>query len=111
MLSKKYLKHLLIPNIDRGGLFHISDDAFNFFKVMELCIQKYLAQHLTSSSTTDRKESLFKNITDDNNVQSYWHTLTIDVSDLNDADELLNRITDTWRLKWLQRRILQKVKA
>ena len=29
-----------ISSVDRGGLFHISDNAFAFFKAMELCIQK-----------------------------------------------------------------------
>ena len=29
-----------ISNIDRGGLFHISDNAFAFFKAMELCMEK-----------------------------------------------------------------------
>ena len=85
-----------IDSIDRGGLFHISDGTFNFFKVMELCIQRHLPHHLTSSSTHDTKELLLKTVTDDENVQYYWHTLTIDISDAKDADELLKRIVDTW---------------
>ena len=47
-----------IDSIDRGGLLHISDGTVNFFKAMELCIQRHLLHHLTSSSTLDTKELL-----------------------------------------------------
>ena len=86
-----------ISNIDRGGLFHISDNAFAFLKAMELCIQKKFAYYLTpSSDTTDTKESILRDITDKDEVQLHWHTLTIDISDAKDVDELLNRVADSW---------------
>ena len=53
------------------------------------CIYKKLAYYLTpSSDTTDTKESILRDITD--------NILTIDISDAKDVDELLNRVADSW---------------
>ena len=58
---------------------------------------KKLAYYLThSSDTTDTKESILRDITDNDEVQLHWHTLTIDISDAKDVDELLNRVADSW---------------
>ena len=55
---------------------------------------KKLAYYLTPSS--DTKGSLLRDITDNYDVQLHWHTLTIDISDAKDVDELLNRVADSW---------------
>ena len=87
-----------ISSVDRGGLFHISDNVFAFFKAMELHVYtKKLAYYLTpSSDTTDTKESILRDITDNDEVQLHWHTLTIDISDAKVVDKLLNRVADSW---------------
>ena len=72
-------------SIDRGGLLHIQFLQSHGIVHTETL---YLPHHLTSSSILDTKELLVKTVTDDENVQYYWHILTIDNSDAEDADEL-----------------------
>ena len=56
-----------VTNIDRG-LFHISDNTFCFFKVVEIKTQECLPGHLRSQSPDKGKKSLLKAVIDDEDV-------------------------------------------
>ena len=59
-------------SIDKGGLLHI----------------QFLQSHGIVHTETLYLPHHLKTVTDDENVQYYWHILTIDNSDAEDADEL-----------------------
>lgn len=44
-----------MTNIDRGGLFYVSDTTFSFFKAIEVKTQELLPQHLTSRPDSSKK--------------------------------------------------------
>lgn len=80
--------------VDRGGLFHINNSTMNFFKSVEICTQKHLAQHLCSSDAS--KAMLLESITEDNDVHLYWNIIATDISDEQETDELLTKVVETW---------------
>ena len=85
-----------ITNIDRGGLFHISDDTFCFFKAIEIKTQECLPGHLRSQSSDESKDSLLKAVVDDQDVPCYWHMLALYIIKDEDVTELLHAIVDLW---------------
>ena len=88
--------HEWITNIDRGGLFHISDDTFCFFKAIEIKTQECLPGHFRSQSSDNSKDSLLKAVIDDQDVQCYWHMLALYIIKDEDVAELLHAIVDLW---------------
>ena len=85
-----------ISNIDRGGLFHISDDTFCFFKAVEIKTQECLPDHLRSQSSDKSKDSLLKAVIDDEDVQCYWNMIALYIIRQEDVAELLHTIVDLW---------------
>ena len=84
-----------IANIDRGGLFYISDTTFCFFKSVGVKTQEFPPQHLRSQSTDTRKELLMKVIKDDD-VQFWWSMVAYDIDDVTENTDLLHIIVDLW---------------
>ena len=85
--------HEWITNIDRGGLFHISDDTFCFFKAIEIKTQECLPGHFRSQSSDKSKDSV---VIDDQDMQCYWHMLALYIIKDEDVAELLHVIVDLW---------------
>lgn len=85
-----------ITNIDRGGLLHISDNTFCFFKAVEIKTQECLPDHLRSQSSEKSKDSLLKAVIGDEDVQCYWHMLALYITRDEDVAELLHTIVDLW---------------
>ena len=59
-----------LTNIDRGGLFYVSDTTFSFFKAVEVKTQELLPQHLISKPKAS-KEKRLEDVWEDNDVQ-FW---------------------------------------
>lgn len=76
-----------IRSIDRGGLLHVNDSAFQFFRAIEIRIQWSLPQHLIN--TTSNKDSLIKAVMDDEDIQFHWCMISTDIVDQEDSLQLL----------------------
>lgn len=86
-----------IRSIDRGGLFHVNDATFLFFCAVEIQTQHHLPSHLRQSTDHRKsKESLIQAISSDKDVLSTWNTMAVDISDENQANELLNLLIEQW---------------
>lgn len=86
-----------IRSIGRGGLFHVNDATFLFFCAVEIQTQHHLPSHLRQSTDhLKSKESLIQAISSDKDVLSTWNTLAVDISDENQANELLNLLIEQW---------------
>ena len=58
--------------IDRGGLVHISNEAFHLFLSIELSVRRYFTVKNTASMNNTFKEHLTKCIVEDEDVAFYW---------------------------------------
>ncbi len=95
-VSSYYLYTLeWMTNIDRGGLFHVSDTTFNLFKAIEIQTQALLPQHIISKPTPS-KGKLLKDVLEDDDVQFWWSMLAIDIKKESEADDLLHEIVSLW---------------
>lgn len=81
-----------VQAVDRGGLFHINDPTFFFFRSVEMATQALLPNHLRNSSTI----SLQQKITKDEDVQFYWSMVSVDIEDETESLKLLQSIVELW---------------
>ena len=79
---------------DRGGLFHVNDSTFLFFRALEVQTQRLLPQHLAKSK--DSKEALVKAVINDEDVGFTWDMLSTDIRSQDHAQELLESIVSHW---------------
>ena len=61
-----------IQAVDRGGLVHISDEAFRLFYSIELSVRRYLTVKNATNMDNTFKEHLTKCIIEDQDVAFYW---------------------------------------
>ena len=100
--------------INRGKLYHVHDNAFLFFRAVEVKTQQLLPGHLQQPSS--KKEDLLQKITSDRLVLSSWDVIA---TGIEDAAELLAMVVDLWvtirgfslTSKWLEEYKLAKHKT
>ena len=80
--------------VDRGGLFQVNDNGYLFFRALELRTRQVLPQHLMHPSQS--KDSLLQELKNDEDVQFLWCMVSVDISDSEDADQLLTDIIELW---------------
>ena len=85
-----------IKKVDRGGLFHVNDNTFNFFKSVETKTQELLPKHLGTKADGPNKSDLIRMITEDDDVEFWWSMLAIDILDEAGTTALLNELVDMW---------------
>ena len=83
-----------ICSIDRGGLLHVNDGTYEFFKAVELQTRQLLPEHLKNPSLV--KETLIQRIKEDEDVQFQWSMLRVDIDEPTDSDELLQSVITLW---------------
>ena len=83
-----------IKTVDRGGLFHLNDSSFHFFRAVELVTQKHLPQHLQCTSGS-KKETFYSKIIEDEDVQFYWSMFAVNIES-EESSELLRAIVQLW---------------
>ena len=91
-----------IDKVNRGGLFCVSDEAYNLVVSIEISIQCALTKHLKSSHTLtmteskSRKEGIIDAAVKNEDVLSYFSTFAVDISSNQDGLELLHNIVEMW---------------
>lgn len=80
-----------IRQVDRGGLFHVSEQAYLFFRALELKTRITLPDHLKLMRGS--KQSLICDVMEDEDVQSCWTMIAVREED---AQELLQNIVELW---------------
>ena len=91
-----------VDKVNRGGLFDVSDEAYNLFVAIEVAMQDRLTRHLQSRSflsppsDTGGKEIIVDHVVSDYDVQFHWSMLSVDIPDSKDSSELLRHIIELW---------------
>ena len=80
--------------INRGGLFCVNEPTFCLFKAIELKTQELLP--LVLSAKVPNNGDMVKKIMDDDDVESWWSMLSVDIPDESLRTELLKEIVDMW---------------
>jgi len=83
-----------IRQVDRGGLFHVSEQAYHFFRALELKTRITLPDHLKLMRSS--KQSLVCDVMEDEDVQFCWTMIAVDIDREEDAQELLQNIVELW---------------
>ena len=82
--------------IDRGGLFHVSDESFLFFKAMEIKFRQVVTPVLIQPSSSVTKSDTIKQFIDDEVIRFHWDLLAIDIENEDDSEELMTEIVSKW---------------
>ena len=75
-----------IALVDRGGLFHVNDGAFNEIETRHT--------HLTNTAIS--LDAIFEVLEDSEDIQFYWAMVSVDIRASDDADELLQAVIKLW---------------
>ena len=94
-----------VERTNRGGLFDVSDDAYNIFRAIEVTMIDKLTSHLHSSiarlsSTADdcekSKEAIVDHVVNDVHVQFHWSMMSVNIEESKHALELLTHVVQLW---------------
>ena len=90
-----------LEQVNRGGLFHVSDEAYTLFRHIELRVRKLLPRTLLALANPSSKSALTKDalvceVVRDEDVQFYWSILSVDIEEDNDPNKLLRHMIDLW---------------
>ena len=87
----EYTKRSLLA-VDRGGLFHIHDEAYNMFYEIECLVKKLLT---TLDSSEKDKQDTIAQIANNDSIQFYWSMITVELDDVV-GQQLLMEIIELW---------------
>ena len=82
--------------INRGGAFEVSDEAYNFFLAVEMNVRSSLTTLLqkgSSQATEDQKKTLLQNLSENEDILFYWSLISVDC---DSSSELLAEILALW---------------
>ena len=82
--------------VDRGGLTHITTDAYQFFYSVETCIRRYLKFSKATEMNDEFRKYLTNCILNDGNVLFYWC-----LAGQDEDDEVCNRCLMKLVEKWI----------
>ena len=91
-----------VEKVNRGGLFDVSDEAYNLFIAIEVAMLNRLTSHLKSSVWLEAgdgkqgKDEIIDHVVSDCDVQFHWSLLSVDIRDDTDGFELLKNIIELW---------------
>ena len=85
-----------IDLLDRGGLWHVKENTYQFFRAIEDVIRGVLPKLVLPNAP--EKSEIIKEVTSDNDVQFYWliATADFDVDDYEVHDTLLLKIVELY---------------
>ena len=81
--------------INRGGLFTVRDDVYNFFFELELCTYPLLKHRLEVGGSSQTKDELVQAIKSDEDVLFAWSMVTLNLSK-EDSCLLLTNVVQLW---------------
>lgn len=91
-----------VDQVNRGGLFDISDEGYHLFVAIELAMRVKLGGHLERSITPvdptsgEGKSAIITFVTSDEDVQFQWSIVSYDIDNEQHSSELLKEIVALW---------------
>lgn len=91
-----------IEKVNRGGLFDVSDEAYQLFRAIEMAMRNKLTNHLMKQTSAipqdsdEGKSAIIEFVLHDLDVQFYWSMIDTDIEDEGHSSELLRHIVQLW---------------
>ena len=83
-----------IRAVDRGGLFHISDEVYVFFHEVERIVRRFTHKLVKQCSQHD-KQDFIAEVVSDGDVQFHWSMISAEL-DNDVGEQLLKEIVQLW---------------
>ena len=83
-----------LQKVNRGGLFCVSTQCYDFFRAIEYQVRTRLPHLLASQTGT--KQELIDAVVEDQDVEFFWSILSAVIDDEADACQLLQEIVELW---------------
>ena len=90
---------LWVEQVNRGGLFRVSNDTYLIFRAMELASRRVLSVgRVTAHPTLKIQQEMEESIMKDPSVMAHWNYLLtkVEALDTDESDGLLGEIVDKW---------------
>lgn len=90
---------LWVEQVNRGGLFRITNDTYLIFRAIKLASRRVLSvKRVTSHPTLEIQREMEESIMKDPSVTAHWNYLLtkVEAFDSDESDELLGEIVDKW---------------
>ena len=84
-----------IHNVNRGGLYFVSDDAFDVFIAIENVIRRYYCRSKARELSCGKKEEIMEEVMRDEEVKMNWSIVALDMN-VEIGKELLKMIVEEW---------------
>ena len=91
-----------IDKVNRGGLFYVSNNAYNLFVAMEIAMQVSLTKHIKSSyqlsaeESRSKKKLIVESVLNNDDVLFHWYIVALDIKNEEEGLELLKHMTELW---------------
>ena len=91
-----------VDKVNRGGLFYVSDYAYNLFAAIEIAMQVGLTSHiqvsyqLSAEESKKRKKEIIEGVMGNDDVLFHWNNLAVDIINKQNSMELLGHIVQLW---------------
>jgi len=87
-----------LEQVNRGGLFPLSNNSFSFFVEVEKIIRVLLPKHIvqTENDKSTFQKLILDKIIKSDEVQFYWALLSQDINDQQNSEDLLTEIVTLW---------------
>ena len=82
-------------NVNRGGLYFVSDDAFDVFIAIENVIRRYYCRSKAREISCGKKEEIMEEVTRDEEVKMNWSIVALYMN-VEIGKELLKMIVEEW---------------
>ena len=93
---------LWIDKVNRGGLFYVSDNAYNLFVAIEIAMQVSLTKHikcsykLSAEESRSKKKIIVDSVIRNDDVLFHWYIIAIDINNEQEGLQLLEHIIELW---------------
>ena len=81
--------------VNRGGLKILKNEAFDFFKLVEISVYYHITQSSSTGQVNPDPESIVQHLLQDVDLQFLWCMLTVDLEE-SASNELLSSIVRVW---------------
>ena len=98
--------------VDRGGLFHVTDEAYDFFCSMELLVRTVFNVQNVTNIDDSTKKLIRSKVLDDEDLMDMWEELMEEVES-SEASRLLGMLVDlyiTTRGNWFAKTLVEEYK-
>ena len=91
---------LWIERVNRGSLFPLNDETFQFFVQLERIVRVLLPKHIVKPESNKGVQDVITKVLEDEDVQFSWTLISQDLHSYEETQELLYEVVHLWVTIW-----------